>query len=115
MSLVATACTTRCTIGVLYFISADEDDLQGIATDLSDITDVVSLGLNLGLRMSTLKKIMADYPQLERQKTEVIYYWLKRREIVRNKQNEHPTWDGLALAVARLDPSLSDRIRYRLT
>ena len=98
---------------VYDFVSIDEDDLERIATELRDITDVVGLGLKLGIRMSALKKITADYPQLERQKTEVVYYWLKRREIVRDKQNEHPTWDGLAHAVARLDPALSDRIHHQ--
>ena len=86
--------------------------MENIITELSDISDVETLGLKLGIRMSALEKIMFEYPQLERQKTKVIYYWLKRKDIIREKQNEHPTWDRLVRAVARLDPLLSDRIRH---
>ena len=54
---------------------------------------------------------MIDYQQQKRQKTKVIYHWLKRKDIVRQKQNELPTWAGLAESVASLDPVLSKRIR----
>ena len=57
---------------------------------LDDITDVENLGLNLGIRMSALKRITISYPLMEKQKKKVIYYWLQRRDIVRHKQNEHP-------------------------
>ena len=87
--------------------------MEIIVTELDDIADVERLGLNLGIRMSALERIIIDYPQLERQKTKVIFYWLKRREIIPRRQNEHPTWDRLADAVARLDPTLSQRIRHR--
>ena len=60
--------------------------------------------------MSALERIMTDYQLLEKQKTKVIYHWLKRRGVVRQKQNELPTWAGLAESVASLDPVLSKRI-----
>ena len=82
-----------------------------IATMLDGITDVEGLGLNLGIRMSALERIMYEYPHPRNQKATVIYHWLKRKDIVRQKQNVLPTWDVLATAVASLDPSLSDRIR----
>ena len=94
-------------------VFTDEDDLETVVTELNDVADVECLGLSFGIRMSALDKIKLDYPQLEGQKRRVIYYWLKRKEIVRRKQNEHPTWSGLADAVARLDPSLSERIRHQ--
>ena len=87
--------------------------MQAIATELKDITDVEALGLELGIRMSALERIMIDYPLLERQKKKVIFYWLKRRDIVRHKQNEHPTWNGLANAVAAFDPFLSKKIHHK--
>ena len=78
---------------------------------LNDITNVESLGLNLGICMSASERITINYPLMERQKTKVIYYWLQRRDIVRHKQNEHPTLGALADAMRTLNPSLSDRIR----
>ena len=96
---------------IAKFFSTDEDDLKEIVTELEDINDVEGLGLNLGLRMSTLERIMTDYRLLERQKTKVVYHWLKRRGIVRQKQNELPTWAALAESVASLDHALSKRIR----
>ena len=92
--------------------STDEDDLEDVITELNDITDFEGLGLALGIRMSALEKIALDYPcKVDKQKTKVIYYWLTRKDIVRQRQRESPTWDGLADAVARLNPSLSESIR----
>ena len=86
--------------------------MQEILTEFSDICDVETLGLGLGLRLSALEKIMTEHPQqLEKQKICVFSHWLKRRDIVRKKQNELPTWTGLADAVTRLDPKLSERIQ----
>ena len=82
-----------------------------ILFELDDISDVHRLGLHLGLRMSALDKIRIDCHKLKDQKLTVIYYWLTRRDIVRRKQNEHPTWGRLADAVASLYPALGERIR----
>ena len=95
------------------FICTDKDDLEAIVTELDDIIDVERLGLHLGIRMSTLERIQADYSSLERQKTEVICHWLKRRDIIQQKQDERPTVGELADVVARLNPSLSRRIRHK--
>ena len=94
-------------------ICTGEDDLDTILTEVRDIVDVLELGLALGIRKSALDKIMTDNRNLEHQKLNVIYYWLTRREIVRKKQNEHPTWGGLADAVDCVNPTLSERIRHK--
>ena len=87
--------------------------MEAVATKLHDISDVESLGIALGIRMSALEKIASDYSTVEKQKTKVIYYWLTRKDIVRERQGESPNWNGIANAVARLNPSLSKRIRDR--
>ena len=87
--------------------------MEAIVTELDGITDVVRLGLYLGVRMSALEKIEASYPSLERQKTEVIYHWLKRSNVIQQKQDECPTVGELTDAVARLNPSSSRRIRHK--
>ena len=93
------------------FTSTDEHDLDTIVGVLDDIAAVERLGLNLGIRLSALDKIKINYPLLEDQKTRVVHYWLKRKDIVQKRQKELPTWGGLANAVDSLDPSLSERIR----
>ena len=85
--------------------------MQRIVTELTAISDIVSLGLELGIRMSALEEIKADNPQVKQQRMQVVYYWLKRRDIVRTRQDECPTWTGLANAVGSLDHALSERIR----
>ena len=77
---------------------------------MHDMADTQILSLNLGISLSALDKIKVDYPKLEKQKTRVIHCWLKRNDIVRRKQNEHPTWDALAGAIASLDRTLSESI-----
>ena len=106
-------CITRHVLAVCVFIYTGEDDLEPIVTEIGDITDVQCLGLKLGIRMSALLRIKAEDSQLEGQKTMVIYHWLTRRDIVQQKQNERPTWNGLANAVAQLNPTLSDRIHHQ--
>ena len=89
----------------------DEDDLNTIVSELHDVTDILKLGLDLGIRKSALDKIIRDNANLEDRKIEVIHYWLTRRDIVRQKQGERPGWKGLADAVARVNPALSLRIK----
>ena len=50
---------------------------------------------------------------MKEQKIEVIKYWLKRREIIRDMQSHPPTWSQLADAVAEEDVALSDHIRHK--
>ena len=90
-------------LGVIFSYTTGEDDLQKIVTELSDI----ALALNLGIRMSAWLKIEAEHPQqVEKQKMRVLYYWLKRMEIIESKMSEDPTWARLAEAVAKIDPKI---------
>ena len=101
-------------IAIVYAtFSTDEDDLDTIVSELHDVTDILKLGLALGIRKSTLDKIVRNYTSLEDRKIEVIHYWLTRRDIVRPRQGECPDWNGLAVAVARVNPALSLRIRHQ--
>ena len=102
---------TTCNVSEMFF-TTDEDDLETVVNELNDIADVEGLGLALGIRMSALEKIALDNTKLDKQKTKVIYYWLTRKDIVRKRQGEYPTWDGIAKAVAKLNPLLSERIRH---
>ena len=84
-----------------------------IVSELRNVTDVLKLGLALGIRKSALDKILWGSTNLEDQKIEVIHYWLTRRDIVRQKQGECPGWNGLADAIAEINPALSQRIRHQ--
>ena len=101
-------------IGSLYeTFPADEDDLDTIVSELHDVTEILKLGLALGLRKSALDRITKDNTNLEDQKIEVIHYWLTRKDIVRQKQGECLGWNILADAVERVNPALSRRIRHQ--
>ena len=101
-------------IGGLYkTFPTDEDDLDPVVSELHDVTDVMELGLALGIRKSSLDRIIQENTKLGKQKIEVIHYWLTRRDIVRQKQGECPGWNGLADAVARVNPILSVRIQHK--
>ena len=84
-----------------------------IVSELCDVTDVLKLGLALGIRKSALDKIMQDSTNLEGRKIEVIHYWLTRRDIVRLKQGECPGWNALAVAIAEINPALSQRVQHQ--
>ena len=100
-------------MGSLYkkISAADEDDLDTVVTELKVVTDVMELGLALGIRKSSLDHIIQENTKLEKQKIEVIYYWITRKDIVRPRQGECPEWKGLADAVARVNPTLSHTIQ----
>ena len=87
--------------------------MDTIVTELKDISDILELGLALGIRKPALDEITQGNTKLVKQKIEVIHYWLTRREIVRQKQRECPAWSRLADAVHRLNPSLSEKIRHQ--
>ena len=105
------SCAFTCIGGFYKTFPTDEDDLDTVVSELHDITDILKLGLALGIRKSALDKIMQDNANLDDRKIEVIHYWLTRRDIVRKKQGECPGWNGLADAVARVNPALSLRIK----
>ena len=99
-------------MGSLYkTFPTDEDDLDTVVSELHDVTDVMELGLALGIRKSSLDRIIQENTKLGKQKIEVIHYWLTRRDIVRKKQGECPGWIGLADAVAKVNPKLSLKIK----
>lgn len=69
-------------------------DLRDIVAALQDITELHSLGLELNIDSSKLKEIERNHPgELNRQKTEVIEYWLR---------NSDASWTTLANAVERM-------------
>ena len=94
-------------------ISIDEDDLHKVLNELIEISQVTSLGLSLGLRMSSIEGIKNDCQSSDEQKTIVVYRWLKRQDIVRDYQSCPPTWNQLALAVAKENPTVSRRIQEK--
>ena len=100
-----------CRYSLRESFATDEDDLDTVVTELQDVSDVMKLGLVLGIRKSALDRIMQDKANLEDRKIEVIHYWLTRRDIVRQRQGECPGWNALAVAVARVNPALSQRIQ----
>ena len=55
-------------------IATGKDDLQKILDELNGIVQVMSLGLSLGLRMSSIEKIKNDYRYLDEQKAIAIFY-----------------------------------------
>ena len=94
-------------------VSLDEHDLQSVLTEIKAVNQVQSLGLALGLLLSAIDKIQKDFATVKEQKIQVINYWLKRTEIIRDKQSCPPTWSQLAEAVADEDTALSDHIRCK--
>ena len=98
---------------VCKYICAGENDLQEVITELYDISDVMHLGLALGIRMSTVEMIATDCHSSKKTLTTVIYHWLIRRDIVPQKQYEHPTWDVLATAVNCINHSLAVKIHHK--
>ena len=97
----------------LHTDSLDEHDLQGILAEIKSVSQVQSLGLALGLLVSAIDKIQKDFSTVKEQKIQVIKFWLKRTEIIRNMQSRNPTWSQLADAVADEDAALSDSIRCK--
>ena len=77
------------------------------------MSQVQSLGLNLGLLASAIEKIQKDFASVKEQKIELIKYWLRRREIIRNMQSCPPTWSQLADAVDEDNFALSKSIRSK--
>ena len=77
-------------------------------TKLEDVTDDLELGLALGVCKPALDQIVQDNAKLQKQKIQVIHYWLTRRQ----KRSERSGWDVLADTVARVNPTSSDRIGH---
>ena len=89
-----------------------EDDLKNVLDELENISDIHSLGLNLGIRMAALKEICQLWPPSQ-QKMEVIFSWLTRKDIIKEKLGEVPTWNFLADAVERESRVMAQKIRSK--
>ena len=88
----------------------DEHDLQRVLMEIKSVSEVESLGLNLGLLMSAINEIQKDFMTVKKQRIQIISRWLRRTEIIREMQACPPTWSQLADAVADEDSTLSDHI-----
>ena len=93
--------------------SLDEHDLLDIIEEIKTVNQVQDLGLHLGLLITAIEEIQKDFATVKEQRTQVIKYWLKRIEIIRQMQSCRPTWSQLADAVAKQDTDLSDHIRRK--
>ena len=98
---------------VLCFVISDGGDLHQVLEEVYDITEVVQLGLNLGLHPKAIVKIKLENKTLEDQKTWILFAWLERNDIVPKKQSCLPTWSELADAVAKESNALSRSIRLK--
>ena len=88
----------------MKLIFTDKGDLQVVTAELYGINDVMLLGQNLGIHMSTLETIAADSCFAREGLKRVIYHWLMRSD-------ERPTWSVLANAVSPINHALAKRIR----
>ena len=95
------------------FVSTGVADLQRILVEIHHVTQVVKLGLNLGLYMPAIVKIQTNHKDLGDQKTWIIYAWLQRQDIIPDMQSQLPTWSELADAVAKESTALSMDIRRK--
>ena len=97
----------------VVFVSTGVADLQRILTEIHYVTQVMKLGLNLGLYMPAIVKIQTDHKDLADQKTWIVYAWLQRQDIIPDMQSRLPTWSELADAVAKENNDLSMDIRRK--
>ena len=86
--------------------------MQKVLDELENITDVPRLGLALGIHMASIQKIMAGGPS-SCPKSEIIYYWLTRKDIIPDKQDQVPNWSLLAEAVEKQNPALAQQICFK--
>ena len=87
--------------------------MQDVLMEIKPVSQVLRLGLALGLLISAIDKIRKDFASVEEQKIQIIKCWLKRIGIIRKMQSCRPTWSQLADAVADEDAALSDSIRCK--
>ena len=95
------------------FVSTGVADLQQILTEIHHVTQVMSLGLNLGLYMPAVVKIQTDYKTLADQKAWIVYAWLQRQDIIPDMQSRLPTWNELADVVGKESTAISMDIRRK--
>ena len=63
-----------------YFPATGEDDLQRVMNELDEITQVMLMGVALGLCMSSIEEIRMDYHSLEEQKTMAVYHMAQKEQ-----------------------------------
>ena len=97
----------------MAFVSTGIADLQRILAEIHNVTQVMKLGLNLGLYMPAIKKIQTDNRDLDDQKAWIVCAWLQRQDIIPDMQSHLPTWSELADAVAKESTALSMTIRLK--
>ena len=97
----------------MCFVSLGVGDLQQVLDEVHHVTNVVKLGLNLGLYMPAIVKIQTENKSLEDQKMWILYAWLQRKDIIPSKQSNLPTWSELADAVAKESTALSKTIQLK--
>ena len=96
------------------FVSSGVADLQQIRTEIRYVTQVMSLGLNLGLYMPAIEKIQIEHKALDEQKAHILSAWLQRQDIIPEMQSRLPTWSELAEALAKdNNNALSMKIRRK--
>ena len=95
------------------FIETGERHLQLILEEIHQVTKIERLGLNLGLHMSAIDKIQAEYSSPEERKTRIIWHWLQRKDIIPNRQSHDPSWNQLCNAISKESTALSLRIRAK--
>ena len=102
-----------CALLNFFFLHVDEDDLPKVIQAIQPVNHVGDLGLGLGVRWSTIERIRKENPSVKDQKIQVIYHWLTRTDIVRDKRDELPTWGQLAEAVEGENTALSESIQHK--
>ena len=91
---------------IFHIACLDEHDLQRVLAEIKSVSEVRSLGLNLGLLISAIDEIQKEFVTVKMQKIQIIKCWLRRTDIIREKQAFPPTWSQLADAVADEDLAL---------
>ena len=78
--------------------------------ELLDVSDKwFNLGLELQLRVGTLRRLRNEYPDLSEALREMLFHWLK-------KVDPPPTWEGLACALESRtvgEPRLAEQLRTK--
>ena len=78
-----------------HTVSIDEHDLRRVLKEMKSVSQMLSLGLALGLVPSAIDVIQKDFGSVKQQNIEVIKCWLNHREIILNMQSCCPTWSVL--------------------
>ena len=96
--------TSRYSFSISSYIASNCLTLKEVENELKDVTDYVSLGIQLGIESFKLRLIERNYPTVERRKIEVIDHWLHNADDV--------SWTSLAKAIE--DMGGQDRLAQHL-